>query len=213
MVEKVIWAHMLAYNVLRWHMLNAATLYETEPTQVSVTAAAAVMSANAGLIVTSTSSTRPALFASLYDQITRVPVGKRQGRSEPRAIKKRPKPRRYLMEPRNAWHATHSALASAIRGRIAPVLPLLQQRQASSIAGVRHPGSGQFRRENDRDDGRGERDDQPGCGLARKVTDPVLTMGTTSSSCGPTRPQGGPRDSCGSGPSWPCVRRSSPSRG
>jgi len=109
MVEKVIWAHMLAYNVLRWHMLNAATLYETEPTQVSVTAAATVMSANAGLIVTSTSSTRPALFASLYDQITRVPVGKRQGRSEPRAIKKRPKPRRYLMEPRNAWHATHSA--------------------------------------------------------------------------------------------------------
>ena len=25
MVEKIIWAHMRAYNILRWHMLNAAT--------------------------------------------------------------------------------------------------------------------------------------------------------------------------------------------
>jgi hypothetical protein len=108
MVEKVIWAHMLAYNVLRWHMLNASILYETELDEISVTAAASVLSANATLIASCTDYTRPKIFAAIYEQIIKVPVGRRPGRSEPRVNKKRPKPQRYLMEPRSDWRAKQS---------------------------------------------------------------------------------------------------------
>ena len=109
MVRKLIWSHLLAYNVLRWHMLNASSLFDTDLEYVSVTAAATVISANAVLIGTTKKRALPALFSSLYSQIVQVPVGIRPGRVEPRAVKKRPKPRRYLMEKRSAWHASQSA--------------------------------------------------------------------------------------------------------
>lgn len=109
MVRKIVWAHMLAYNVLRWHMLNASSLFETNLENVSVTAAATVMTANAVSILKAEKNSLPALFASLYGQIVQVPVGMRPGRVEPRAIKKRPKPRRFLMEKRSHWHARQSA--------------------------------------------------------------------------------------------------------
>ena len=109
MIVKIIWAHALAYNVLRWHMLNACKLFETEMENASVTAAAVVITANALLIFASTPAQRPALFASIYFQIVQVPVGLRPGRAEPRAIKRRPKPRLRLQEPRSAWRARQSA--------------------------------------------------------------------------------------------------------
>ena len=109
MVRKLIWSHLLAYNVLRWHMLNASSLFDTDLEHVSVTAAATVISANAVLIGTTKKRALPALFSSLYSQIVQVPVGIRPGRIEPRAVKKRPKPRRYLMEKRSAWHASQLA--------------------------------------------------------------------------------------------------------
>ena len=65
MIVKIIWAHALAYNVLRWHMLNACKLFETEMENASVTAAAVVITANALLIFASTPAQRPALFASI----------------------------------------------------------------------------------------------------------------------------------------------------
>ena len=109
MIEKIIWAHVLAYNVLRWHMLNASALYCKEVDEVSVTGAAAVITANAVMMATVPRSALAALFSSIYAQIVQVPVGRRPGRVEPRAIKKRPKPRKYLMEKRSAWHARQSA--------------------------------------------------------------------------------------------------------
>ena len=109
MIAKIIWAHALAYNVLRWHMLNACQLYETNMENVSVTAATVVFTANALLILASTPAQRPALFASIYFQLVQVPVGLRPGRTEPRAIKRRPKPRLRLQEPRSAWQARQSA--------------------------------------------------------------------------------------------------------
>lgn len=45
------------------------------------------------------------LFVDLYDQIARVSVGLRPERSEPRDVKKRPKPFPRLKEGRSNWHA------------------------------------------------------------------------------------------------------------
>ena len=103
MVEKIIWAHILAYNILRWHMLNAATLYGSHTENISVKTAARILIANKTAILNSQQSNRPALFAVLYEQMVCVPVGNRPGRSEPRAVKRRPKPFPRLHGKRSDW--------------------------------------------------------------------------------------------------------------
>jgi Transposase DDE domain len=109
MIEKIIWAHALAYNLLRWHMLNACSLYEVEPEHVSVKTAARIVTANASHILSSTPEDRPRLFSSLYKQMVQAVVGRRPGREEPRAIKRRPKPRALLKESRKSWHERRKA--------------------------------------------------------------------------------------------------------
>jgi hypothetical protein len=109
MIEKIIWAHVLAYNVLRWHMLNACKLFDLEHENVSVQAAATVLTVNASLILAASAEDLPRIFSFLYKQIVQAPVGKRPGREEPRAIKRRPKPRPLLKESRNVWHARRRA--------------------------------------------------------------------------------------------------------
>ncbi len=103
-VEKVFWSYMLSYNILRWHILNAAVLYKTTIDKISVKTASTVITENSSLILASTQETRPKLFANLYYQFVQVPVGMRPGRSEPRAVKKRPKPFPRLNEKRSDWH-------------------------------------------------------------------------------------------------------------
>jgi hypothetical protein len=103
-VEKVFWSYMLSYNVLRWHILNAAYLYKTTIDKISVKNASNVITANSGLILSSKKEEFPKLFANLYCQFVQVPVGMRPGRSEPRAVKKRPKPFPRLQEKRSDWH-------------------------------------------------------------------------------------------------------------
>ena len=109
MIEKIIWAHALAYNVLRWHMLNACSLYEVEPEHVSVKTAATILTANAILILAATPEERPRLFSYIYKQMVQAVVGRRLGREEPRAIKRRPKPRKLLKELRKSWHEGRTA--------------------------------------------------------------------------------------------------------
>lgn len=103
MVEKVLWSHILAYNSLRWHMANAAILYETKIEKISVKTAARLVTENQSSILNSTENERPALFAALYAQMVTVPVGNRDGRSEPRAVKRRPKPYARLRGKRSDY--------------------------------------------------------------------------------------------------------------
>ena len=103
MVEKIIWAHILAYNILRWHMLNAAIIYESHIENISIKTAARVLVTNKTAILTSQPFSRPDLFAALYKQMITVPVGNRPGRSEPRAVKRRPKPYPRLQGRRSDW--------------------------------------------------------------------------------------------------------------
>ena len=109
MVEKVIWANLLSYNLLRWHICNAVLLYETKIDEVSVKTAATVMTANALLILRSKKEERAALFTYIYESMVRVPVGRRSGRQEPRAVKKRPKPHPRLHQKRSVWQAERTS--------------------------------------------------------------------------------------------------------
>jgi hypothetical protein len=102
MVEKEIWAHLLAYNLLRTVMAVAAGEHGIEPREVSFTGAKQAVTAFAPKLAAARPECRPALIDALLRVIAYHRVGGRPGRWEPRARKRRRKPGAYLHEPRAA---------------------------------------------------------------------------------------------------------------
>jgi len=100
MVRKEIWAHLLAYNLLRTVMAVAAAESGIEPRQVSFKGAKQAVTAFAPKIEAAPSEERAALIDALLRAIAYHRVGDRPGRWEPRARKRRPKPGVRLMQPR-----------------------------------------------------------------------------------------------------------------
>jgi hypothetical protein len=102
MVHKEIWAHLLAYNLLRTVMAVAAAEVGIEPREVSFKGAKQAVTAFAPKIEAARPEDRPALIDALLAVIAYHRVGDRPGRWEPRARKRRRKPGAYLHEPRAA---------------------------------------------------------------------------------------------------------------
>jgi Transposase DDE domain len=100
MVEKEIWAHLLAYNLLRTVMAVAAAGVGIEPRRVSFKGAKQAVTSFAPKIEAARPGERPALIDALLAVIAYHRVGDRPGRWEPRALKRRPKPRARLGQPR-----------------------------------------------------------------------------------------------------------------
>src|SRR5947209_5773916 len=100
MVRKEIWAHLLAYNLLRTVMAVAAGENGLEPRQVSFTGAKQAVTAFAPKIEAARPADRPALINALLVVIAYHRVGNRPGRWEPHARKRRPKPGARLTQPR-----------------------------------------------------------------------------------------------------------------
>jgi hypothetical protein len=100
MVRKEIWAHLLAYNLLRTVMAVAAAENGIEPRQVSFKGAKQAVTAFAPKIEAARPEGRAALIDTLLRTIAYHRVGNRPGRWEPRARKRRPKPGVRLMQPR-----------------------------------------------------------------------------------------------------------------
>ncbi len=102
MVRKEIWAHLLAYNLLRTVMAVAAAENGLEPRQVSFKGAKQAVMAFAPKLEAARPKARPALIDAMLAVIAYHRVGDRPGRWEPRARKRRRKPGAYLHEPRAA---------------------------------------------------------------------------------------------------------------
>jgi len=100
MVRKEIWAHLLAYNLLRTVMAVAAAESGIEPRQVSFKGAKQAVTAFAPKIEAAPPEGRAALIGALLRAVSYHRVGDRPGRWEPRARKRRPKPGYRLMQPR-----------------------------------------------------------------------------------------------------------------
>jgi hypothetical protein len=100
MVEKEIWAHLLAYNLLRTVMAVAANENGIEPRQVSFKGAKQVLTAFAPKIEAARPEDRAALIDAMLTAVAYHRVGNRPGRWEPRARKRRPKPGARLTQPR-----------------------------------------------------------------------------------------------------------------
>jgi hypothetical protein len=102
MVEKEIWAHLLAYNLLRTVMAVAAAGAGIEPREVSFKGAKQAVTAFAPKLEAARPADRPALVDALLAVVACHRVGDSPGRWEPRARKRRPKPGSRLTQPRAA---------------------------------------------------------------------------------------------------------------
>jgi hypothetical protein len=100
MVEKEIWAHLLAYNLLRTAMALAAREHDLDPRHVSFKGAKQVVTAFAPKLEAAPAERRAALFGVLLTTVAYYRVGNRPGRWEPRARKRRPERGDRLMQPR-----------------------------------------------------------------------------------------------------------------
>jgi hypothetical protein len=100
MVRKEIWAHLLAYNLLRTVMAIAAAESDTEPRKISFKGAKQAVTAFAPKIEAARPEDRGRLIDALLKAIAYHRVGNRPGRWEPRARKRRPERAARLMLPR-----------------------------------------------------------------------------------------------------------------
>ncbi len=101
MVRKEIWMHLLAYNLIRTVMANAAVQHSCQPREISFKGALQTLSAYRSLIETASPEALPDLYDQLHSAIASHRVGNRPDRYEPRAIKRRPKPHDLLTVPRS----------------------------------------------------------------------------------------------------------------
>jgi Transposase DDE domain len=101
MVRKEIWMHLLAYNLIRGVMVDAAEAHGKKPRHLSFKGALQTMTAFQDALRWATPSDREHLMGEMLKAIASHQVGDRFGRTEPRANKRRPKQQRYLMEPRS----------------------------------------------------------------------------------------------------------------
>jgi hypothetical protein len=110
MVRKEIWAHLLAYNLLRTVMAVAANENDVEPREISLKGAKQAVTAFAPKLEAAPPEQRAALVDALLKAAAYHRVGHRPGRWEPRARKRRPKPGARLTQPRRvAKLARHRA--------------------------------------------------------------------------------------------------------
>ncbi len=96
MAEKEVWVYLLAYNLIRIMMAEAALFTEQRPRQLSFKHTVQLW------IVWCRSGTgyRDEHFDQLLIFIAQQKAGHRPGRIEPRAVKRRNKPFPLLMKPR-----------------------------------------------------------------------------------------------------------------
>jgi putative transposase len=100
MVRKEIWAALLAYNLIRQTMLQAALPAGLSPRQLSFTHALQTVAASWTNMALLSPTRQEALIAAALKGLRRPLVGRRPDRIEPRAIKRRPKPHDLLTKPR-----------------------------------------------------------------------------------------------------------------
>jgi Transposase DDE domain/Insertion element 4 transposase N-terminal len=105
MVRKEVWAHLLVYNVIRRLMAVAAEQRGIFPWEVSFKGALQTVNAFLPHLRAADAETAVRLCVELIQAIGSHRVGDRPNRSEPRAIKRRPKAHPLLTEPRNAARA------------------------------------------------------------------------------------------------------------
>jgi len=100
MVRKEIWMHLLAYNLVRTLMAQAAQQAGIQPRQVSFAGAVQTINAFGPVLLQARPGDLQHLMNLLLKSVAHHRVGDRPDRYEPRAVKRRRKPIALLTEPR-----------------------------------------------------------------------------------------------------------------
>jgi hypothetical protein len=101
MVRKELWAHLLAYNLIRTLMAEAAMSHDIPAHEISFKGTLQTMQAFAGYLMNATDESAEELHQRLLQAIVAHRVGERPNRIEPRAQKRRPKGYPFLSKPRD----------------------------------------------------------------------------------------------------------------
>jgi Transposase DDE domain len=105
MVAKEIWAHLLAYNLVRKVAAQVAALAHSQPRAVSFKATKQVLLGAWSPLTGASGEEYAPLAKALLRALRKEKVGQRPDRCEPRAVKRRPKKQALLMEPREQARA------------------------------------------------------------------------------------------------------------
>ena len=100
MVRKEIWAHLLAYNLVREVMAQAAREHGVTPRRLSFLGTVQTLEAFRPLLLAVTEADMPGLIGRILAAIATHRVGNRPNRYEPRKVKRRPKAYTLLTRPR-----------------------------------------------------------------------------------------------------------------
>ena len=102
-VRKEIWTHLLAYNLIRAIMAQAAITHGLDPRSISFKGAIQTLEAFQPFIASPSNrglADRLLLYQQIMDAIAAHQVGNRPGRIEPRLRKRRFKKYDYMTKPR-----------------------------------------------------------------------------------------------------------------
>ena len=105
MVEREIWAHLLAYNLIRKVGAQVAQQMKAAPRSVSFTATKQAILGGWQAATSLQGADYVRVAKVMLKMLRKQKVGHRPGRCEPRAVKVRPKPQKWLTEPRQEARA------------------------------------------------------------------------------------------------------------
>jgi hypothetical protein len=105
MVRNEIWTCLLAYNLIRKAMLEAALEKGLSPRALSFAAAMQTIAASLQVLACADGEQVAKLIAAQLSSLAEQIVGNRPNRVEPRAVKRRPQPLSLLIKPRDEARA------------------------------------------------------------------------------------------------------------
>lgn len=115
MIEKEFWVHLLAYNLIRLLMAQAAAVHGTTSRAISFKHAVQLFGE---FQLRDLCRARAPTLALLFRLIAQSRVGHRPGRCEPRARKRRPKSAPWLKVPRHVARSRNPAQPTWQRVRV-----------------------------------------------------------------------------------------------
>lgn len=101
MVQKEIAVHLLAYNIIRGNLAQAAVMYNKIPRQLSFRATVQLVCQASKQMVAMTGHPLTSALLSLLKAMASIAIGLQKRKNQPRAIKRRPKPFPLLTVPRH----------------------------------------------------------------------------------------------------------------
>jgi hypothetical protein len=101
LVRKEIWAHLLAYKLIRGVMAEAARRHGVQPRQISLEGARQTLDAFRAEIQMAKVEDQPRIRSLILRTISYHRVGDRPDHVEPRVVKRRPKPYPRMQVPRD----------------------------------------------------------------------------------------------------------------